>query len=574
MLNKTAARLINQLEQARSQIGTIKERELLRLLSAAGRVKFGKDAQCLIRFHDMLLFFRAFPSGQNVLRLTEKLLKTFEPRLKAVLAAGGDADDFVPEEVVGIAGTVVEATFSYPMVCWLVERHPKSISIQWDDYERETQRAVIWPRFFPLMEEDSLTEANVPYLDWLKAARGKHNELPWLVRQFQRLPGFPKETAEKEKAALYDSLEIMVRWDMSGSRASRTLSRKPVKDFYFHRGPLIQRRQISLAEEFAKPRLPMNVLTSREAEKTLDLVKEATGVRYRELYGTANADPAWVVQANPGRGVEVYFWGLPPEKRLPLRAYLAGFTVKNGVPINYVECISLFDWTEIGFNTFPAYRDGETAWIYAQHLRLLRQLHGTNAISVYPYQIGDGNEEAIASGAFWFYRKMGFRSMNPALEKLAQAEEKKVRANAKYRTAAATLRRLSKANVVYELPAAKRGAWDTFSMRNIGLAVQRRMAKDFDGNPDAMRKAAVAKLARIVKMDPRKLKPQTQVAFEDFATVLGLVPELDRWSSDEKDALREIITTKVGLTEFRYLQLLNRHNRLRKVVRNLGSILS
>ena len=97
-----------------------------------------------------------------------------------------------------------------------------------------------------------------------------------------------------------------------------------------------------------------------------------------------------------------YFWGLPPEKRLPLRAYLAGFTVKNGVPINYVECISLFGWTEIGFNTFPAYRDGETAWIYAQTLRLLRQLQGTNAISVYPYQIGDGNEEAIGSGRSGF----------------------------------------------------------------------------------------------------------------------------------------------------------------------------
>ena len=270
-----------------------------------------------------------------------------------MLAAGGDEDDFAPEEVVGIAGTVVEATFSYPMVCWLVQRHSKSISIQWDDYERETQRAVIWPRFFPLMEEDSLTEANVPYLDWLKAARGRQDELPWLVRQFQRLPGFPKETAEKEKAALYDSLEIMVRWDMSGANgASRTLSRKPVKEFYFHREPLIQRRQVSLAEEFAKPRLPINVLSSREAEKALDLVKEATGVRYRELYGTANADPAWVAQANPGRGVEIYFWGLPPEKRLPLRAYLAGFTVKNGVPINYVECISLFDWTRLASTLF------------------------------------------------------------------------------------------------------------------------------------------------------------------------------------------------------------------------------
>ena len=571
MLNNNAGLLLKKLEEARSQIGTINDRDIVRVLSTAGRAKFGKDSQSLIRFHDLLLFFRAFPPGPSVLRLSEKLLKTFEPRVKAVFFAGGDADDFAPEEVVGIAGTVVEATFSYPMVCWLVQRHPKSISIQWDDYERETQRAVIWPRLFPLMEEDSLTEANVPYLDWLKAARGRQDELPWLARQFQRLPGFPKGTAEKEKAALYDSLEIMVRWDMSGSRASRTLSRKPVREFYFHRAPLLQRRQVHLAEELAKPGLSIKVLSSREAEKTLDLVKEATGVRYRELYGTANADPAWVVQANPGRGVEIYFWGLPPAKRLPLRAYLAGFTVKNGVPINYVECISLFDWTEIGFNTFPAYRDGETAWIYAQTLRLLRQLHGTNAISVYPYQIGDGNEEAIGSGAFWFYRKMGFRSMDPALEKLAQAEEKKVQANAKYRTSAATLRRLSKANVVYELPEAQAGAWDKFSMRNLGIAVQKGMAKDFDGDADAMRKAAVARLARIIKLDPKKLKPQTQIAFADFATVLSLVLDLDRWSLDEKDALHEIIVAKAAQNELRYQRLLQKHDPLRAAILKLGS---
>jgi hypothetical protein len=566
MLNNKAARLLNKLEQVRTQIGTINEREIVCAITAAGRAKFGNDAQSLIRFHDLLLFFRAFPPGPNLLRLAESLLQTFEPRVQAVLAAGGDADDFAPEEVVGIAGTVVEAAFSYPMVCWLVERHPKSLSIQWDDYERETQRAVIWPRLFPLMEEDSLTEANVPYLDWLKAARGRQDELPWLIRQFQRLP-----ISEKEKAALYDSLEIMVRWNMSGSLASRTLARKPVRQFYFHREPLIQRRQVSLAEEFAKPRLPIKVLSRRDAERTLDLVKEATGVRYRELYGTANADPAWVVQANPGRGVEIYFWGLVPEKRLPLRAYLAGFTVKNGVPINYVECISLFDWTEIGFNTFPAYRDGETAWIYAQHLRLLRQLHSTNAISVYPYQIGDGNEEAIASGAFWFYRKMEFRSMDSSMEKLAQAEEKKVRANPRYRTSARILRRLSKSHVVYELPEAERGAWDRFAVRNIGFAVQKHIARDFGGDAGAMRKAAVAQLARNLDANPNKLKAREQSAIADFATVLSLVPDLPRWSSDDKEALRAIIAAKAGRAELRYMRLLQKHARLRAAILKLGS---
>jgi hypothetical protein len=566
MLNKTAGRLIEQLELARTQIGAINEQEIVRAINAAGRAKFGKDAQSLIRFHDLLLFFRAFPAGPSVLRLSEKLLRTFEPRVKAVLAAGGDADDFAPEEVVGIAGTVVEATFSYAMVCWLVEHHPKEISIQWKDYERDTQRGLIWPRFIPLLEEDSLIEAYVPYLDWLAAARGREDELPWLVRQFQRLP-----LSEKEKGALYDSLEIMVRWNMSGSRASRTLGRKPVNDFYFHRESLIQRRQVSLPEELVKPKLLVKVLPLEQAMKALDLMKEVLGVRYRELYGTSIADPAWVVQSNIGRGAEIYLCGVPPDRRLPLRAYLAGLTVKNGVPINYFESSSLFDWTEIGFNTFPAYRDGETAWIYAQTLRLLHQIHGVNAFSVYPYQIGDDNEEAIESGAFWFYRKMGFRSMDPALEKLAQNEEKKVRANRKYRTSPATLRRLSKASVVYELPQAERGAWDRFSTRNIGLAVQKKMARDFDGDAQAMRKAASGRLTRVIKIDPSKLKPQMRIAFEDFATVLNLIPDIDRWSTDDKDALRQIIAAKAGRTEQRYQSMLQKHARLRTAILKLGS---
>lgn len=563
--NKNLIKLLDKLEQARAQIGTIREREFLPLLLAAGKLNFGKDPQALIRFHDLLLFLRAFAPGPRVLKLADKLLVGIEPKIKAALAAGVDPDDFAPEEVAGIAGTVVEATFSYAMVCWLVEHHREEISIQWEDYERDTQRGLIWPRFFPLLEEDSLIEAHVPFLDWLRAARGRQNELPWLIRQFQRL-----SLSEKEKATLYDLQEIMVRWDMSGSFASRTLARKPVKEFYFHREPLIQRRQVSFAEELARPPLPIKVLSRPQAEKTLDMVKEVLGVRYRELYGTSLAGPEWVVQTHVGRGVEMYACGLPPDRRMPLRAYLAGFTVKNGVPINYFECSSLFEWTEFGFNTFFAYRDGETAWIYAQMLRLLRQLHGTRAISVYPYQIGDDNEEAIESGAFWFYRKLGFRSMNRELEKLAQAEERKVRANPKYRTPARTLRRLSKAHVVYETPDADPGAWDRFSTRNVGLALQRRMAREFDGNADAMLKESVARLARVLDISLRKIPAKEQSAFADFAMILGLVRELPRWTPAEKSALRAIISAKAGLTEQRYLRLLQKHDRLRKAILNLG----
>ena len=60
MPTNNAARLVNKLEQARAQIGTIKEQEFVRLLNAAGRATFGKDAQSLIRFHDLLLVLPRF----------------------------------------------------------------------------------------------------------------------------------------------------------------------------------------------------------------------------------------------------------------------------------------------------------------------------------------------------------------------------------------------------------------------------------------------------------------------------------------------------------------------------------
>src|SRR5262249_14224978 len=161
---------------------------------------------------------------------------------------------------------------------------------------------------------------------------------------------------------------------------------------------------------------------------------------------------------------------LPPDRRLPLRAYHAGCTYKNGVPINYLESISMFDWAEVGFNTFYTYREGETAWIYAKVLHLLHQLTGVSCISVYPYQIGFNNEEAIQSGAFWFYRKLGFRPGKPELLTLAEREEKKIARDPTHRTSATTLRKIANGHIFYEFADAPRGLYDNFSVRHLGLA--------------------------------------------------------------------------------------------------------
>src|SRR6202171_4723977 len=133
---------------------------------------------------------------------------------------------------------------------------------------------------------------------------------------------------------------------------------------------------------------------------------------------------------------------------------------------------------------------------------------GTTCVSGYPYQLGHENEEAIESGAFWFYRKLGFRPGRADLQKLAEREEEKIAdatklGKTKYRTPARTLKRLAAGHVFYEIPGSQLlrkevGAWDRFSTRNIGLRVNRRMARDFGGDAVLMREHSRRALERIL----------------------------------------------------------------------------
>jgi hypothetical protein len=294
-------------------------------------------------------------------------------------------------------------------------------------------------------------------------------------------------------------------------------------------------------------------------------------VRYRELYGTTLGDPRSVVRADVGRGATIYLWNLPPDRRLPLRAYVAGLTLKNGVPINYIEAIGLCEWMEVGFNTFYTFRGGEAGWIYAQVLRCLCHLMGTTCVSVYPYQLGHDNDEAIESGAFWFYRKLGFRPGRAELQRLAEGEERKIAADPKYRTPARTLKRLAAGHVFYELPGSEVGAWDRFSTRNIGLRVNRRMARDFGGDAVLMREHSRRALERTLGVSTSSWTPLEKAAFENFALVLADVPGVRAWTREEKQDLVRIIRAKAKPDEMLYLHLTQRHGRLRRALLAIGS---
>ena len=565
MPTQSFVRLLSSLEECKASFGRREASRVEKLLAALSRRRL-TDVESLIRFHETLLFLRAFPQGPGVVSRTEKLLETFHQRVEELRVGGADFSDFDTMEVSGIAGTAMEDTLSFDVVRWLVRRIPRNLEIEWDDYDEERALAATWPRFLPLLDDDGFVEANIPWLRWLHAAKGKGSELEWFIRRFEQMP-----IADREKAELYDSLRLPVRWQLQNLKLSRTRNWHRPRSIYYHIEPLIPRSGVNLEHELSEPSPPLKKLPLQQGKAVIEMIREVMVVRYRELYGTTLGDPGSVVRAEVGRGAVIHLWNLPPDRRLPLRAYVAGFTLKNGVPINYIEAIGLCEWIEVGFNTFYTYRDGETAWIYAQALRCLHRYMGASCVSVYPYQIGQGNDEAIESGAFWFYRKLGFRPGRPELLRLAEREERRIAKDRAYRSSRRVLQRLAQGHVFYEWPSGEKRAWDRFSTRNLGLQVNRRMAREFGGDSRRIRDASVTAVGRALGVQPTRWNPLEQHAFENWALVLALIPDLNDWSPEEKQELVRILRAKANRNEMQYLRLTQKLPRLRQELLRLGS---
>jgi hypothetical protein len=560
----TVKRLQEQLEEAQRHFGPGEDKRVEGVLVRLSRSKFA-DPEALIRFHESLLFLRAYPHSPRILRIVESELSSFAERVE-LETSGADTSALLHPDISGITHTAVVDTFSYNIVRWLLKLHPSQLTLDWDWFEDEYRLAATWPRFMPLLEEDASVEANVPYVEWLRAATGRgKSQLAWLIQRFESL-----SVTNKERAELYDSLKLYVRWTPS-HQATRTGMKLPVRDVYYHRQPLIQRRDISLRDELESPSQVLKRLSAREGQAILDRTRETSTLRYRELYGFTHGDAKRVFQTSLGRGVELFVVGVSPGLRLPLRAYHAAMIFKNGVPVGYFEGISLFERMESGFNLYYSFRDGETAWLYARTLNIFRHLLGVTAFSLDPYQIGFENEEGIESGAFWFYRKLGFRPTRPELIELTLAEERKMSRRPSYRTSKAVLRRLAAGPMIFELNESKVGDWDRFQVRGIGLAVQRRTAARFGGDAQKIRAASVEKVARMLGIRVREWSEVELSALSDFAVVLELIPELSRWTDSERRAVVGIIRAKAGVDEARCLKLMQGHRRLRAAMIKLGS---
>jgi hypothetical protein len=423
--------LVAELECLKGQFGANAAQQVTALLERAARTRF-RDPEELIRLHETVLFLRAYPQNGRVVRLADQILFTFGDRLR-----GMPREEFEYAEISGMAGTGLTTNFSYPFARSLSERYRQRVSIDWRQYQHAERLGPILARLIPEAFEDW---AVAPHPDWRRWYERAGGTLPWLMR------GVTPE--------VYDLLELPLRWEMCNSPASRSRARIRRAKIFYHDGPFLDRKHVSIQTEFVASKTVVRRSSPSEAQRILDVIVDASAVRYRELYGFLYPDAANVFHADLGRGMDFYFFGVARQWKLPKRDYCSGMYFKNGVPIGYVEVL----WPrqnergrmEVGFNLYYTFRQGETAWLYARLLKLFRERFRVTSFVIDPYQLGHQNQEAIESGSFWFYYKLGFRPESPAAARLAAREQQKITAEPAHRTQPAMLRKLALALMVYK----------------------------------------------------------------------------------------------------------------------------
>jgi hypothetical protein len=515
------------------------------------------NAEALARLHDALLFLRAYPHSPRVLSLAEEALGRIGGHVARLADGGEDLSPLDDPAVSGLVGVPIAMPFSWAAASWLARRDPDRLRVDWDAEDLPDRLAAFLPRFVPGLEEQARVDANVPFRDYVDAARGSTPDAAWLVGCLAALP-YPVSVS----AELWEAIGLQLTWQPRRADA-RGLARFPSPSPFCSDAPLLSRRDVSVAAELAAPPPHIVHLSVPQGAAVLDAARAAMAVRYRELPAFSAGDPAAVFRADVGRGVSIFVTGLARDQRLPLRAGFGTLFARNGVLVGYGDLHAAFSRADVSFNVFYAFRDGESAWLYARLLAVCRAVTGAAQLSVDPYQIGLGNEEAISSGAFWFYRKLGFRSSAPSLERLATREEARLVVSPGRRTSPALLRRLTTAPLLYDVPGETCQLPDAFRLRDLGLAVASRMAASGLA-PDAFRTRVARRLARVLGLQP--LDSRIQAALQGLAPVLTLLDDLTSWTAAEKRALAALVRAKAARDELRYASLASSHLRLARAL--------
>jgi hypothetical protein len=516
----------------------------------------------VLRLHELLCFWRAYPDDPRILAIVERMLAAFARRPDLRRHARRLENS-------GVAGTSIRFRFFAPTALWLAERWPDRLRVDWKSFEHADRLATWLPQLVLDAEIPALDEYDLPLRAWLRRLKGpREAEGAFLVRSLARVP-----MSEGARETFYDELDPPLVLEPGVDTPSRTLAAAPGAGragAVFQDRPLSRERPAPTEVLRLEPAAVRN-LSPREGRRFIDLARASMVTRERDLDVFSYGDPADVRLVDFEGGLQFACIGALPERRLLLEAVYGYLTLKNGVPVGYVLTSALFGSSEIAYNVFDSFRGAEAGGIYARVLAMTRYLFGSDTFTIFPYQLGEGNDEATASGAWWFYQKMGFRPRDPATLRLMRRELAKAKRSPRHRSSLATLRRLARQNLYLPLARERDDVIGRIELPNVGLQVIAAVAKRFGAGREGADTTCAREAAN--RLGVRSFAGWSRAerdAWRRWAPLTLILPGLARWSPAERGALVEVVRAKGGRRESDFVRRFDGHRRLRAAIRKLA----
>jgi hypothetical protein len=549
-------RVLGQLEALRWTFGAAAARARRSAFRRVLRARWSTAAQ-VERVHEVLLAACAYPDDRATLALLTRALKQFAARADVRRLRARLTDT-------GIAGCDICFDFFAPTARRLAARWPGRLELDWEVFEHEDALSEWLPQLAHEAEVPGLDEYDYGLRGWLARLKSpREADGAFVARRLShRLP----DDAVFER--VHDGLALSYRLRGDSTTPSRTHARWPVPRVHCQREAFAGRPDLAAAA--ATPPRSVRVLSLREGERALALAMEVMVTRSRDLDVFAWGDARDVRRVDCGDGLEFLMIGARPERRLLLESVYGFLTLKNGVPLGYVLTSALYRSAEIAFNVFDTFRGAEAGPVYGKVVGMTRALFGTDTFTIYPYQLGDGNEEGIESGAWWFYQKLGFRPRARATRALMQRELTRMQRTPGYRSKPPVLRKLARENLYWSPGRARTDVIGALPLASAGIAVTRLMAARFAG--DRARAAETCEREAREVLGVRSFKgwrADERHAWTRWAPLVSLLPGVSRWNVAERAATVAVIRAKGGPREDAFARAFDAHPKLAAAIARL-----
>ena len=552
----TARSLVQRLDRLKSCYGGGKTASKVALLRSLEPLELGQ-ARDVLRLHESLCFLAAYPDDSRILKQVRRTLRSFHRR-EDVRALG--------ENLVGsgVAGTDTFYRFYAPTARWLAKRWPEQLRIDWGEFDSKEHLEELMPLLVHYSETPGLDEQPYSVREWIEQLKGpEQTDAVFLIK---RLAALKIDTFTWE--TLYNRLDLPLILSPGDRTPNRTTTWLRPETVWYQRGPLERGRPNVFTEVKQRPE-SVESLSAEQGRRMVDSARSLMVAYARELDAFSFSSARDVSVVHSGRGLAFAFLGVEPERRLMLEAVYGYVVLKNGVPIGYGTVSSLFRSSEIAFNIFHPFRGQEAGRIFVRLLAAVRHLFRSDTFTLYPYQLGQDNPEAIRSGAWWFYQKLGFRAREPEALKLMERELRRMKREQGYRSSPATLRNLAASNIYLHLRRTRDDVIGSLPLGRVGLAA----TNFFAGRRGAREESGkwVLEAARILGV--RRIGTRSRgerLAWERWAPLVLILPGITQWSTTQKRALAEVIDAKGGRCERDFVLLFDQHRRLCNAVRRLA----